>query len=336
MRFPFVLTLGVLWLAAPPTRAAGGDDFNEGLRLYRAGKHAEAYEVFKKAAAAGEASPELQYNEAISAWQAGLDHEAEAAAEKAAASGGSVFVHARDFLRGNIAFRRSGNIEKTADMATAQMSNGATGPAGPAGPGNPNNSANPGGAPPQPPDPVEAYDRAIAQAEIARDAWIAAANHEPSSLAAPEAGSAARNAERAILKIEELMKKREEAQKEKEKQQKEKEQKEKEQDKDKDKDKKDDPNKDKDKQDKNEDKKDDPQSRPESKPSQDQNKKDPSEKKDPKPDESKKEQQPQEQDPSQLTQAQVQRMLDKLDDKEKQRQMLVRKSARVVRVAKDW
>ncbi|MBI3820093.1 MAG: hypothetical protein HY286_15475 [Planctomycetes bacterium] len=315
-----LLILAPLMLASA---AAGEDPFETGLKLYKEGKFAEALESFKKAEAESkEGFPELYYNKAVAAYRAGDDHEAEASAERAAAGGGDDYISARDFLRGNIAFRRAENLEKEAEAPP---------PAGPVPP-----SLQNGAAAPPAPDPVAIYTRAIGQAEAARDAWIASATKRAASLASAAPGAAERNVERAILKIEELNRKKEEAEK-KQKEQK------------KDDQKKKDDNKKDDKQ-KPESRpesrpQDGSESRPESKPSQDQDpqkdKQDPRDPKDNPEDQNKDQknedkQKPEEQDPNKLTQAQIQKMLDKLDDKEKQRLNLMKAKARVIRVAKDW
>lgn len=325
----------LFFLLLTSAAAGGGDPYEEGMRLYADGKYKEAFESFKKAIEKNQNPPaELYYNKAVAAFQIGDDHEAEASAEKAAASGERKFTNVRDFLRGNIAFRRCENIEKEIDDAKIA-------PPAPQPPGAP---------PSAPPDPVAGYERAIAQAESARDAWIAAAAGEPAGVdttkgnatksnTVKEAGAAARNVERAILKIEELKKKKEEAEKQQKEQQK-----------------KDDKNKD-DNNKKDENKPESrpesrPDSRPESRPDQEQ-KQDPQKNEDQKkqdqqnqqndPNQQKQDQKqqdpkesPEEQDPNKLTQAQIQRMLDKLDDKEKQRQAVMKAKARVVRVPKDW
>lgn len=313
---------------------AGGDAFQDGLKLLREGKNKEAFVAFQTAEAEAKdnASPELLFNKALAAYKSGDLHEAEASAEKAAAAGRAEFVTARDFLRGNIQYQRCEITEKEIDEKWAALN--ATG--GNVNPGNVNPNGPPTlGPPAQPSLDLKLYDRAIAEAESARDAWVASA----SAAAAPEAAPALRNTERALLKIEELKKKKEEAEKKAKEQQ------------DQNKDQKDDNKKDDDKntESKPESRPDEkPESRPESQPSKDQENKDPQKKEDDPSqqndpnDQNKNEQkeneakQQQEADPTKLTQEQMKRMLDKLDEKEKQRQQLLKARARVLRVPKDW
>jgi hypothetical protein len=304
--------------------AAGGDAFQEGLRLQRAGKYKEALEAWRLAEseAGDDPSAELLFNKALCAFQAGDPHEAEASAEKAAASGRPEFVRGRDFLRGNIEFQRCESLERDIDAAWNAQN------APPA----------PGAAPPS--IDLEMYDRAIAQAQLARDSWAAAAGRAGT----PEsAAPAVRNAERAVVKIEELKKKKEEAEKMK------KEQAEKNKDQ-----KKDDKNKDSQKPESRPESRpqDGSESRPESQPSEDKDKKDSQPKDDSKGSENSKDpqnksddskSQPEERkpgdeskEPGKLTQEQITRMLDKVNEKEKQRQQLMKARARVIRVPKDW
>jgi hypothetical protein len=277
-----------LWLSL------GGDSFEEGLRLFRAGQYKESLEAFRKASeeSGDDAPAELLFDRALAALATDDLTDAEQAAERAAARDALGFGRARDFLRGNVAFASCEAAEKAI----------ASPPAGPA-------VAPPGSAPGAPPEPNPgAYDKPIALAESARDAWIAAAS------AGEDWPAARRNVERALRKIEELKKKKEEEQKKKDEQDKQKEQ----------------------------DKKSEsrPESQPESRPSDpNQQKQDPNKDQKQPQDSKDKEKKPSQQKPQEqkeLSPEQVQRMLDKLDEKEKQRVQLQRARAWSVRVPKDW
>jgi tetratricopeptide (TPR) repeat protein len=114
----------------------------------------------------------VHFNRALAALQAGALPEAAAAADEAAARGGPEFAALRDFVLGNVAFARAARAEALASL---------------------------------PDVPPTAFDPAIAQAEAARGAWLAAAASRPDW---PEAR---RNVERALVKLEELRRKRQEA-----------------------------------------------------------------------------------------------------------------------------
>ena len=73
------LVLCALFLA--PT----GDPVEDGLRLYREGRYAEAVAAFRKALEAAPEDPRLNYDLALTCWRAGEHDAAETAAEKAAA-----------------------------------------------------------------------------------------------------------------------------------------------------------------------------------------------------------------------------------------------------------
>jgi hypothetical protein len=278
---------------------AAGDGFDDGLRLYKEGKFKESLAAFDKAVqeAGADAAPELYYNQALAALAAGDPVAAAAAAERAAAREPARFARRRDFVHGNAAFTRCEGVEK-------EIAAGPVMPQGPQGPSSPIVQS-------MTPNP-EAFDAAIQLAEQARDAWIDA------SKGAEDWPAARRNVERALVKIDELRKKKEEAQKQKEEQEK----KQQEDDKGDKKDKK---------------KQENPESRPESRPQDEQNP------------ESRPESQPQENpqsrpsnpdeakpEPKELSQEQLQRLLDKLDEKEKQRLQMLRARMRAIRVPKDW
>ena len=152
----------------------GGDAFTDGVRAYREGRYRDALRAFSAASeAAGEqASAELLHNQALAALGAGDLLTAEIAAEKAAARGDARFRSFRDFLLGNTAFAR---CERSTRLARLPES-----------------------GPP-------AFDEAIAHAEASRHHWQRAAASRENW---PEA---CRNIERALIRIEMLKKRREEA-----------------------------------------------------------------------------------------------------------------------------
>lgn len=148
-----------------------GDPFAEGVRAYRADDFEAAFTAFAAAdAEAGEtATPELLYDLALAALRAGKLREAEVAAERAAARGGAEFGARRDFLVANVAFTRSAQAKRQATQVEAEPF---------------------------------AFDVAIAHARTALRAWQAAAMApSPNGGDWPEAR---RNAERALLELDEL------------------------------------------------------------------------------------------------------------------------------------
>lgn len=155
--------------------ATNGDSEN-GARLFREGRFAEALAAFASAetAAGADATPVLLHNLALAALRAGDPARAEAAAERMAARGGPEFAPLRDFVRGNAAFLRA---ERAALVAR------------------------------EPEAEPFAFDAAIALAATARAAWQRAA------LSRGEADwpEARRNAERALLAIAEFEKLKKEA-----------------------------------------------------------------------------------------------------------------------------
>lgn len=149
-----------------------GDPFSEGLAAYRAGAFKDAYRAFAAAATDADAPPQAHYNQALAALRAGLLRECEEAAGKAARLAGGEFVAGRDFLRGSAAFAR-------AQIAQGQ----ASGPEA---------------------EPF-AFDVAIAQAETAVRAFQAAA------MSRDDWPEARRNVERALALVDELQRKKAEA-----------------------------------------------------------------------------------------------------------------------------
>ena len=149
----------------------GGGDFARGLRAYREGRFRDAYEVLTRAvdSAGGRASAALHYDRALAALRAGELREAELSAEKAAVRGGAEHAGLRDFLHGNAAFARCRRAEAEAGL--------------------------------EDPDPT-AFARAMVHAHSALRAWQRAAASRDDW---PEAR---RNAERALLALEELEEKR--------------------------------------------------------------------------------------------------------------------------------
>ncbi|HKE00999.1 MAG TPA: hypothetical protein VKE69_08320 [Planctomycetota bacterium] len=257
---------------------AGGDAFREGVEAYRAGRYADALAALARAEqeAGDRAAPELLYDKALAALGAGDPHEAQASAERAAARGGPDLARAADFVRGNAAFLLCESAEKDAEKPDALP---------------------------------DAYDAAIASAETARDAWIAAASREVDDPAAR------RNVERAVRKIEDLKRKK----KEREEKQKPESQ---------------------------------PSSRPSSQPSppesrpqsQPSSESQPSPKDPQQPQEQQQDQPPQPKDsesqeppPNELSPEEVQRLLDKLDEKDQERREKMRARVRIpMRAKKDW
>ena len=152
----------------------GVDALADAVRAYREGRYRDALQAFTaaEADAGANAGAELLFNKALAALRAGEPSLAESAADRAAAKGGADFAAFRDFLRGNIAFLR---CEKAELQAFAPLA------------------------------PASAFDPAIAFAEAAADFWRRAA------LLRTDWPEARRNAERALLKVEELRKKKDDA-----------------------------------------------------------------------------------------------------------------------------
>ncbi len=292
------LSLALLPLLVPaPARA---DDFADGVKALRERRYADALAALTRAEeeAAGEAPPELLFDRALAALGTGDPHGAEAAAERAAARGGAVFERARDFLRGNTQFLLAEAAEQRVEAAQAP-------PAAP-------------DAPPPAIDP-SAWDEPIRFAEGARDAWIAAA-----AAGAEDIPAARRNVERALRKIEELKRKKSDAEQQK-----------KEQDEQKDEQKQDEqsPPESQPKDGEKGDSKPDEQPKDDQQPKDDEPKQDPGE---PEPEASEEPIAPGETETKELPAEQVQRLLDKLDEKEKQRLELRKAKAQKVVVPRDW
>jgi hypothetical protein len=147
--------------------AAGCDRAATGVDLWRAGRFSDSLAAFRDEAdrAGGGASPELLYDRALAAARAGEPDEAESAAGAAAARGGPEFAELRGFLRGNAAYSRAETFEFQADLPAA---------------------------------PPDCLDRAIGEAQAARDAWTRAASDRRGWPAAE------RNARRAAILLDHL------------------------------------------------------------------------------------------------------------------------------------
>lgn len=153
-----------------------GDPFADGMRAYAEGRYPDAVKAFLAAEAehGDAASPELLHNLSLAALRADELRMAESSAEKAAVRGGASFVPIRDFILGNVAFKRCLKAEVLAGRVEA--------------------------------GPV-ALDAAILHAETAVRSWQRAATSRDDW---PEAR---RNVERALLKLDALKKEREERRK---------------------------------------------------------------------------------------------------------------------------
>ncbi|MBU0756109.1 MAG: hypothetical protein KJ645_13280 [Planctomycetes bacterium] len=157
----------LIWLSLMLLFPWGNDVFEEGVQAYREGRFQKAVEAFARAEKAkGPRAPaELLYDQAMALFRAGDLVKAEYTAEKALVRGGETFEGMRDFLFGNTAFKRCETAEARASGPEAEPF---------------------------------AFEEAILHAESARDAWIDAA------LSRPDWPEAARNVERALLKLEQL------------------------------------------------------------------------------------------------------------------------------------
>lgn len=164
-------TTAAVALALSSLLLSGCGEAARGLAAYREGRFADAQAAFSAAveAAGEEASAELHYNRGLAALRAGDHRTAEACAEKAAARGEGEIAALADFLAGNAVFA-------ACEVAARQASTPAAEPF--------------------------AFDVAIAYAGKAAGFWQRAAM---SRLDWPEAR---RNVERALLKAEELKRKK--------------------------------------------------------------------------------------------------------------------------------
>lgn len=153
-----------------------GDPFEEGMRAYEEGRFADAVRLFLAAEAdLGEDAPaELLHDLALAALRADDLLLAESSAEKAAVRGGARLAPQRDFILGNVAFKRCLKAEVLGGRVEA--------------------------------GPV-ALDAAILHAETAAGSWQRAA------ISRADWPEARRNVERALLKLEALKKVREERRK---------------------------------------------------------------------------------------------------------------------------
>jgi hypothetical protein len=111
-----------MWILPLLLLPGGVDAFQRGTQAYQEGRFKEALQAFDKAerAAGNHASPALLFNKALAALHSGELLVAEYTAEKAAARGGLGYEALRDFLLGNIYFKRCEKVEKKAvDQALA-------------------------------------------------------------------------------------------------------------------------------------------------------------------------------------------------------------------------
>lgn len=150
-----------------------GDDFTAGVRALEAEQWSDADAALRSAvgAAGAKASPELLFDRALAALHVGSGREAEIAAERATVRGGDRFGELTEFLFGNSSYARCERSEARADLPEAEPF---------------------------------AYDVAILQAEKARIAWQTAAVRRG------DWPAARRNVERALLKLEQLRRKKQE------------------------------------------------------------------------------------------------------------------------------
>jgi hypothetical protein len=150
---------------------ASGDPVGDAMRAYEEGRFADAVKLFLAAEAEfGEAAPpELLHDLALAALRADDLPLAESSAEKAVVRGGPRFAPQRDFILGNVAFKRC----LKAEVLASRVESG----------------------------PI-ALEAAILHAETAADSWRRAA------ISRADWPEARRNVERALLKLEVLEKER--------------------------------------------------------------------------------------------------------------------------------
>ncbi|MFQ5504756.1 MAG: hypothetical protein ACE5F1_08180 [Planctomycetota bacterium] len=146
-----------------------GGQWKRGLEAYEAGRFREALEAFGEAEeqAGHEAPAELLYNRSLAALRAKALRICEFSAEKSVVRGGPSFAGLRDFLLGSAAFARAQRARAEATLREA--------------------------------DPT-AFQRAILHARNALDHWQRAATSRS------DWPAARRNAERALLALDELEK----------------------------------------------------------------------------------------------------------------------------------
>jgi hypothetical protein len=147
----------------------GGD--GAGADAYREGRFEDAFAELSGAVEeeGDDASATLHYNRALAALRVGEPRVAEQAAEEAARRGGEEFEARREFVLGNAAFAQALIAERQADTPEAEPF---------------------------------AFDVAIRYAERARDSWSLAV------VGGTDRDRAARNVERALLKLTELREKK--------------------------------------------------------------------------------------------------------------------------------
>ncbi|MBX3462357.1 MAG: hypothetical protein KF830_04245 [Planctomycetes bacterium] len=183
------------WLAA----FAGGDR-EEGLRLYREGRFAEAAQAFRRAVEHEGDSAELQWNLALASWRAGDLAAAETAAEKYAALAKDARRDLHRGLLGNVRYAEAQALEAGAE---ALLQGGAPPPA----------------AGTAPPDPLPLLEQALDKVQQAQEHFVAGAVGGPAAALPRNAERALRYAEALQQRIEELKRQRQEQQQEQQQQQ---------------------------------------------------------------------------------------------------------------------
>jgi len=165
--------------------AVGGGDREDGFRLYRQGRYAEAQAAFTRALEDAPGSAELQWNLALAAWRAGDLIAAETAAEKYAAATREAVAGRHRGMLGAIRYAEAEECERQADAALT-----AAPPA-----------SGLGDEPPA--DPMPLLERGVQKAFEAKNHFVRAVRANPTA-------ELVRNTERAISKLEQLKKKLEE------------------------------------------------------------------------------------------------------------------------------
>lgn len=164
---------------------AVGGDREEGLKLYRAGRYAEAQAAFARALQAEPDSAELQWNLALAAWRAGDLVTAETAAEKYAAGSDEAAEDRHRGMLGAVRYAEAEQLERQADAAASLP------------------TAAPGADEEPPADPAPLLEKAVQKALQARNHFVRAIRANPTA-------EHVRNGERAVRKLEELKQKLEE------------------------------------------------------------------------------------------------------------------------------